>query len=172
MHLLSRFILLFCFLGNVHAQSAIEYSLDDGAVRFKVPADWSMILQKTEGSPQVMAFQVKDPADQGTNTATRVTVDTRHFSDANEFATFAAAGMAKAKQVNSYAAETSGGDANNLRYSGIDAGTHYQYRDSYIFRENIGIHVRCVRPLLSATTVTWITAYEQGCDLLIRSVKP
>jgi hypothetical protein len=171
MNFLSRFALLFCLVGSVHAQSSTDYSLNDGAIRFKVPADWSMILQKTEGSPQAIAFQVRDPADQGTNTATRVTLDTRRFAGANEFASFVASGMAKAKQIESYTEEVGANDATHLRYTGMDAGTRYQYRDMYLFRENLGIHVRCVRPLLPATTSTWTKAYEQGCDLLMSSVQ-
>ncbi len=171
MNFLSRFALLFWLVGAVHAQTATDYSLNDGAIRFKVPSDWSMILQKTEGSPQAIAFQVRDPADQGTDTATRVTVDTRHFADANEFASFVASGMAKAKQINSYTEEVGSNDATHLRYTGTDAGKRYQYRDMYLFRESLGIHVRCVRPLLPATTSAWTKAYEQGCDLLMRSVQ-
>ena len=171
MNFLSRFALLFCLAGAVHAQTATDYSLNDGAIRFKVPSDWSMILQKTEGSPQAIAFQVKDPADQGTDTATRVTVDTRKFSDAGAFASFVASGMAKAKQINSYAEEVGSNDATHLRYTGMDAGTRYQYRDMYLYRESLGIHVRCVRPLLPATSSAWTKAYEQGCDLLMSSVQ-
>ena len=171
MNFLCRFALLSSLALAAYAQSATDYSLNDGTVRFQAPADWSMILQKAEGNPQAIAFQVKDPADQNTNAATRVTIDTRKLGGSGEFATLVSKSMAKAKQMPAYTEEGGANDATNLRFTTTDAGTRYQYRDSYIFHDDLAIHVRCVRPLLSGTTAAWNRAYEQGCDLVTSSVK-
>jgi len=45
------------------AQTPGEFSLNEGIVKFTAPSAWPVIMQKTEGIPQAVAFQVKDPAD-------------------------------------------------------------------------------------------------------------
>jgi len=40
------------------AEAPGEYSLNSGLVKFTAPAAWPVIMQKTEGNPQAIAFQV------------------------------------------------------------------------------------------------------------------
>ena len=46
------------------AQSKSDYTLYENIIKFKAPSDWAVIMEKKDGNPQFIAFQVKDPADQ------------------------------------------------------------------------------------------------------------
>ena len=172
---LLRFAELFIVLSfscAVSAQNLTDYYLNEGKIHFQVPSDWPMILQKNEGNPQFLAFQVKDPADLNTGEASRVTVTTKLLGDAQRFQEFVDAGLDKAKQTPGYTQDSENKDSSSLRYTGLNGKTHYQYRETFFLNGTIGVHVRCLRPQLSATTKAWSEAYEKGCDQVISSLKP
>ncbi|MBN8740163.1 MAG: hypothetical protein BGP24_00420 [Lysobacterales bacterium 69-70] len=152
------------------AASAADYTLNDGVVRFSAPGDWPVIMQMSEGNPQVIAFQVKDPADTGTGEATRVTVTTRKLDDAQAFQAFVNTALEKARQTPGYESET-GADGSSLRYSGMSQKTRYKYRESYFYRNGVAVQLRCVHPVLAATSPAWIAAYNQGCDQIAASLQ-
>jgi hypothetical protein len=152
------------------AAVASDFSLNEGAVTFSAPDDWPVIMQMTEGSPQVIAFQVKDPADSGTEDATRVSVTTRKLDDAQGFQAFVDAGLDKAKQTPGYESET-GSDSGNLRYTGLNGKTRYRFRETYFFRNGVGVQLRCVHPLLKATSAAWTTAFNKGCDQIAATLQ-
>lgn len=156
--------------GLATAATAADYALNAGAIGFSAPDDWPVIMQMSEGSPQVIAFQVKDPADSGTGEATRVTVTTRKLGDAQAFQNFVATALDKAKQTPGYESEA-GIDGSSLRYSGLNAKTRYKYRESYFYKNGIGIQLRCVHPVLKGTSPGWITAFDQGCDQIAASLQ-
>ncbi|MEO8672032.1 MAG: hypothetical protein ABI411_12015 [Tahibacter sp.] len=165
-----RFVLLGVLLaGSVIAQQAGNFTLNEGSVHFSAPTEWSVIMQMTEGSRQVIAFQVKDPADTGSGEASRVSVTTRKLEDAKAFQDFVGTSMDKARQTPSYA-EAAGGDSANLRYSGMNAKTKYLYRESYYYQNGIGIQLRCVHPVLKGTTQSWVSAFDQGCEQIAASL--
>ncbi len=155
-----------------YAQNVTDYSLNEGKIHFQAPTEWPMILQKTEGNPQFTAFQVKDPADANTGEASRVTVTTKLLGDAQHFQAFVDAGIDKAKQTTGYTPDTENKDSGSLRYTGLNGKTPYQYRETFFLNGTIGIHVRCLRPQLTATTKAWSEAYEKGCDQVIASLRP
>lgn len=148
---------------------AADYSLNDGAITFSAPSDWPVIMQMSEGNPQVVAFQVKDPADSGTGEATRVTVTTRKLDDAQAFQTFVNQSLDKARQTPGYESET-GADGSSLRYSGLNQKTRYKFRESYFFKNGVAVQLRCVHPILKATAPAWVTAFDQGCDQIAASL--
>ena len=152
------------------AAAAADFKLNDGAIAFSAPDDWPVIMQMTEGNPQVIAFQVKDPADSGTDDATRVSVTTRKLDDAQGFQSFVDAGLDKAKQTPGYESET-GADSGNLRYTGLNGKTRYRYRETYFFRNGVGVQLRCVHPLLKATSAAWTAAFDKGCDQIAASLQ-
>lgn len=149
---------------------AADYSLNDGAIVFSAPSDWPVIMQMSEGNPQVVAFQVKDPADAGTGESTRVTVTTRKLDDAQAFQTFVNQSLDKARQTPGYESET-GGDGSSLRYSGLNQKARYKYRESYFYKNGIAVQLRCVHPVLKATSPAWIAAFDQGCDQIAASLQ-
>ena len=151
------------------AAQATDFALNNGVVGFSAPADWPVIMQMTEGSPQVVAFQVKDPADAGTGEASRVTVTTRKIADAQAFQEFVNTSLEKAKQTPGYE-HSAGGDSSSLRYSGLNAKTRYQYRENYYYRNGVGVQLRCVHPVLKGTTQAWLAAFDKGCDEIAASL--
>lgn len=151
------------------AAHAADFKLNGGVVGFSAPSDWPVIMQMTEGSPQVVAFQVKDPADTGTGEASRVSVTTRKLDDAQAFQDFVNASIEKAKQTPGYEHD-GGSDGGSLRYSGLNAKTRYQYRESYFYRNGVGVQLRCMHPVLKGTTSTWLSAFEKGCDEIAASL--
>jgi hypothetical protein len=144
------------------AAHAAEFKLNDGTIAFSAPSDWPVIMQMTEGNPQVVAFQVKDPADTGTGEASRVTVTTRRLDDAQAFQEFVNTSIEKAKQAPGY--EHEAGDGSSLRYSGLNVKTRYQYRENYFYRNGVGVQLRCMHPVLKGTSPGWLSAFDKGCD--------
>lgn len=154
------------------AETPGEYSLNDGAIKFNAPAAWPVIMQKTEGNPQVVAFQVKDPADEGSGEATRVTVNTKLLDDSASFKAQVDADVNKGKQMPEYEKRDDGVDASVLRYFARNGKTRYEYRETWYLNGRLMIHVRCARPMLEKTTAQWAAEYEKGCAQVLQSAKP
>jgi hypothetical protein len=174
--LMSQFRFAYLFVGALLATSAVaegpgEYSLNDGVVKFSAPSAWPVIMQKTEGNPQVIAFQVKDPADEGSGEATRVTVTTKQLDDTNRFQSLVNVDVDKGKQMPEYEKRDSG-DPSVLRYVARNDKTRYEYRETWYLNGRALVHVRCARPLLDKTTAQWTADYEKGCMQIMQSIKP
>src|SRR5689334_22464529 len=92
------------------AETPGEFALNSGLVKFTAPAAWPVIMQKTEGNPQAVAFQVKDPAEEGTGEATRVTVTTKLLDDPSSFQMLVNADVYKGKQMPDYEKRDDGVD--------------------------------------------------------------
>ena len=84
--LLPLCLLLAAAASCAFAQDSSDHSLNDGAVHFRAPATWSAVMEKKEGNPQAIAFQVPDPSAQGSEDSATVTVKTRQLADASAFA--------------------------------------------------------------------------------------
>jgi len=153
------------------AQTPGEFSLNEGIVKFTAPPTWPVIMQKTEGNPQAVAFQVKDPADEGTGEATRVTVGTKLLDDPSNFQALVNADVDKGKQMPDYEKRDSS-DATVLRFVARNGKTRYEYRDTWYLNGHILVHVRCARPMLEKTTAQWTADYEKGCAQIMASAKP
>jgi len=153
------------------AQTPGAFSLNEGIVKFTAPSAWPVIMQKTEGNPQAVAFQVKDPADEGTGEATRVTVSTKLLDDTSNFQALVNADVDKGKQMPDYETRESG-DAAVLRFVARNGKTRYEYRDTWYLNGHVMEHVRCARPLLEKTTAQWTAEYEKGCAQIMASAKP
>lgn len=172
--------LLFVYIGLFAAFSASaappqasgDYALNDSIVAFKAPPDWPVIMQKTEGNPQFMAFQVKDPADTDTGEATRITVETKLLDDSGNFQAQVNGGLERIKQSPGYEQRSDGVDASVLRYFALNGKTRYEYRETWYLNGHLIVHVRCARPMLPATTSEWTANYERGCALIMQSLKP
>ncbi len=158
--------------GAALAQSPGEYSLDAGFIKFSAPPTWPAIMQKTEGNPQFIAFQVKDPADAGTGEATRVTVETKLMNNSSNFQALVNRDVDKAKQMPDYQQHTDGVDASVLRYSARNGKTPYEYRETWYLNGHLIVHVRCARPLLAKTSPQWTAEYNAGCAQIMQSLKP
>ncbi|MGH8042567.1 MAG: hypothetical protein ACREPN_11035 [Rudaea sp.] len=158
--------------GAALAQTPGEYSLDAGFIKFSAPPAWPVIMQKNEGDPQFVAFQVKDPADSGSGEATRVTVETRLLNNSSNFQALVNRDVDKAKQMPDYQQHMDGIDASVLRYSARNGNTPYEYRETWYLNGHLIVHVRCARPLLAKTAPQWTTDYNAGCAQIMQSLKP
>jgi hypothetical protein len=165
-------ILMVALASTASAQSPGEYSLDQGFIKFNAPPAWPVIMQKSEGDPQFVAFQVKDPADTGSGEATRVTVETRLLNDSSNFQPLVNRDVDKAKQLPGYEQKTEGVDATTLRYFANSGKTKYEYRETWYLNGHMIVHVRCARPMLDKTTAQWTAEYEKGCSQIMQSLKP
>lgn len=153
-------------------QGMSNYSLFDNTVKFQAPSDWPVILKKSEGLPQFIAFQVKDPADQGSGESSQVSVEAKLLNDSSTFQALVNAATDRAKQTPGYEQRTDGVDATTLRYFGLNGKARYEYRETWYLDSKIFIHVRCTRPVLAATAPAWTAAYEQGCARIMQTIKP
>lgn len=172
---MSRFVFVYAFLfaaGSALAQTPGEYALDEGFIKFSAPPEWPVMMQKNEGNPQFIAFQVKDPADTGTGEISRVTVETKLLNDASNFQSTVNRDVDKAKQLPDYTQKSEGVDADTLRYFARNGKTRYEYRETWYLNGHLLVHVRCARPLLDKTTAQWTAAYEGGCRQIMQSLKP
>ena len=70
------------------AQAKTDYTLNAGAVHFHVPGNWTAIMEKADGDPQAVIFQVPDPATQGTEDTASVTIKTRSLKSGDDFQGF------------------------------------------------------------------------------------
>jgi hypothetical protein len=174
MHILSRLLsaALVTTAATAQAAGSHAYALDQGFIRFTAPAAWPVIMEKTEGDPQFIAFQVRDPADAGSGEATRVTVETRLLDDSANFQPLVNAAIAKAKQLPGYEQRSDGVEPTVLRYFAQNGKTRYEYRETWYLNGHLLVHVRCARPLLPGTSPQWTAEYEQGCAEIMTSLKP
>lgn len=154
------------------ASSAGSYSLNQGFVNFSAPPDWQVIMEKNEGTPQFIAFQVKDPADTGSGESSRVTVETRLLDNSSNFQAMVNREVDKAKHMADYKQTTEGVPASTLRYHALNGKTQYEYRETWYLNGHVFVHVRCERPMLAKTTAQWTTAYNQGCAQIMQTIKP
>ena len=148
---------------------ATDYSLAAGSVRFSAPGTWPQIMEKADGDPQFIAFQVPDPSPTGHQVLARVTVSVHAVSDARAFKTWVDAGLAKARGLPQY---KSGSAAGSVRfvYTAMENGQRLYYRESYYFKGDEGVQLRCVRPLASQAGPAWTAAFDRGCDAVASSL--
>src|SRR5690606_977719 len=79
-------LILLAAIGSAHAQDRTSYNLNDGKITFSVPQGWSAIMEKSDGNPQAITFQIADPAAVGTDDMASVTVKTRQLKSAADSA--------------------------------------------------------------------------------------
>ena len=154
-----------------HAQGKSDYTLNEGQVHFQVPPTWAAIMEKSDGNPQAIAFQVPDVAAQGSEDTASVTVKTRQLTAAVEFAGTVAAEFEHAKTQSGYESDAANKDAAVHQYFVVRGKTRYLVRDSFYQIGMISVEVHCLRPLLAATAPTWNTQFDSACDGVVTSLK-
>lgn len=157
--------------GTASAQGNTDYALNDGKVRFRVPATWTAIMEKSDGNPQAIVFQVPDPATQGTEDAASITIKTRQLRAAGDFADAVQNELVLSKAQTGYESDASATDSGVHRYFVMRGKTRYAIRDKFVLIGTVTAQVRCQRPLLDATTKEWTAAYDSGCNSVAASVQ-
>ena len=151
---------------------AADYTLFEKIIKFQAPSDWTVIMEKQDGNPQFMAFQVKDPADPASNEITQVTVNAKLMHDSSFFQQQVDAATDKAKALPGFEQTTEGVEPTVMRYFAMNGKTRYEYRETFYLVSHLFLHIRCSRPMLPETTKAWSDSYEKGCADLMASLKP
>jgi hypothetical protein len=163
--------LLLCASAAI-AQSKSDYTLYENIIKFKVPSEWPVIMEKKDGNPQFIAFQVKDPADTSSSELSQVTVNAKLLHDSSFFQQQVDAATDKAKQLPGFEQVTEGVDPTVFRYYAMNGKTRYEYRETFYLTSHLLLHIRCARPMLPNTTREWTDAWNKGCAELMQSLKP
>ena len=153
------------------AQGKTDYSLNNGAVNFHVPPTWSAIMEKHEGNPQAIAFQIPDASAQGSEDAADATVKTRQLKGSAQFAAVVQEELEHSKAQSGYQKDESNKDASVHQYFVVRGKTKYLVRDSFYLTTDIAVEVRCQRPLLDKTPAAWNKDFDNACDGVVASLK-
>lgn len=156
---------------NAFAQGKTDFSLNDGQVHFRVPPGWSAVMEKADGNPQAVAFQVPDSAAEGSDDSATVVVKTRQLKAPAAFPGFVQDEHARAESQGGYEKDASNKNAAVHQYFVQRAKTRYLVRDSYYLTGAIGVEVRCQRPLIEKTPAAWNTQFDSSCDSVVASLK-
>lgn len=163
--------LLFVCASTAFAQGKTDFTLNEGQVHFRVPPGWTAMMEKSDGNPQAVAFQVPDEAAQGSDDSASVTVKTRQLKSAMEFPTFAQDEFDHAKEQAGYQIDAANKNNQVHQYFVQRAQTRYVVRDHYYLSGVVAVEVRCQRPLLDKTTPAWVAQFESSCDSVAASLK-
>jgi len=160
-----------CIASVAHAQAKTDYALNGDQVRFHVPADWTAIMEKADGNPQAVAFQVPDASAQGSEDAANVTVKTRELKDPSGFAATVQEEFERSKAQGGYENDPSNKDPAIHQYFVVRGKTKYLVRDSFQLNGSIAVEVRCQRPLLATTPAAWNAEFDKACGAVVASLK-
>jgi hypothetical protein len=156
----------------VAAEGKGDYSLFENIIKFKAPSDWTVIMEKKDGNPQFMAFQVKDPADPKSAEISQVRVSAKLMHDSSFFQQQVDAATDKAKALPGFEQVSEGVDPTVMRYFAMNGKTRYEYRETFYLVNHLFLHIRCQRPMLGETTAAWTEAWNKSCADLMQSLKP
>ncbi|HNR92917.1 MAG TPA: hypothetical protein PKO41_10910 [Dokdonella sp.] len=162
-------LLLLC-TGTIAAQDKNMFTLNDGSVHFSVPSAWTAIMEKSDGNPQAIVFQVHDPAAQGTDDAATITVKTRQLKSPADYPEAVQNEILLSKSQAGYEVQPGSDGSGNHRYYVLRGKTRYEVRDRFVLIGTIAAQVRCQRPLLDATSRDWAAAWDSGCSSVTASV--
>jgi hypothetical protein len=153
------------------AALAADVSMAGGAVTFRTPDDWQVILE-TQGDPEVRVFQVPDPSPTAGNALARVTVTVKQVANLAEFQAYMDSAIRKAQSLTAYHADNeAGAEPNGYRYSAQESGVDFSYRERYWLKDNHAIQLRCVRPQQSQAGAAWLAAFDRGCEQIAAALR-
>jgi hypothetical protein len=155
----------------VLAQGKTDYSLNDGQVNFHVPGDWTALMEKTEGNPQAIAFEVPDASAQGSEDTASVTVKTRELANPAQYSVVVQDETSRARSQPGYEADGVASDDWTHRYFVMRGKTKYRVHDSFVQRAGVAVEVRCQRPLLASTPEAWNTQFDGACASVVASLR-
>gem|GEM_PF-1416453 len=153
------------------AQAKTDYTLNAGSVHFHVPPDWTAIMEKADGDPQAVIFQVPDPAAQGTEDTASVTIKTRSLKTSDDFNGFVQDEFERSKGQAGYENDASNKDTSSHRYFVTRNKTRYLVHDTYQLNGNVAVQVRCQRPLLESSAKEWADGFDASCRNVVASLK-
>lgn len=156
-----------CTLALAPSAFAADYSLANGSVKFSAPDVWPVLMEKSDGARQFVALQVKIPGD--SNALARITVTTEQVGGIAGFQSFLNTGTARARKLPGYTAASSPGSASSMRYTADENHEKNAYSETYAYRSNVAIQVRCVRP--ANAPADWTATFDSGCQSIVTAVE-
>ena len=156
--------------GAVFAQGKTDYTLNDGQVKFSVPANWNAIMEKSDGNPQAVIFQVPDEAAKGTEDTASVTVKTRTLKSAADFAEEVREERDRSKALEGYEVHGADGAHSAHAFYNMRGKTRYLTNDRFHQAGAIVVQVRCQRPLIEGTPADWNAAFDAACAHVFASL--
>ncbi len=157
---------------GARAQAPGDFALHGGQVHFRAPAEWTAVMEKTDGNPQAIAFSVPDATASGSNDSATVTVKSRQLANAAQFATVVQEEFERSKQQPGYASAGSAGGSSTHHYTVVRGGTTYDVRDSFTLLGTVAVEVRCQRPVLAQTPAAWNAGFDSACAGVVASLQP
>jgi hypothetical protein len=154
------------------AQDKTDYTLNDDKVHFHVPPGWTAVMEKNDGNPQAVAFQVPDATAQGSDDSATVTVKSRLLKTPEQFDSVVLEERLHAKEQAGYALDISNTDGAINQYFVMRGKTKYLVRDRFHRSGAFAVAVRCQRPLLDKTPPEWNTGFDSACDSVTASLSP
>ncbi|MGH8147835.1 MAG: hypothetical protein ACREPY_16075 [Rhodanobacteraceae bacterium] len=146
---------------------AADYSLANGAVKFSSPDGWPMLMEKLDGSRQFVALQVKNPSDR--NALARITVTVEKVDGVQGFQNFLSASTARAHKLPGYVSVNTLGGSSSLHYTATENHEKNAYTETYAYRNNLAIQVRCIRP--ASAGGDWRATFDAGCKSIVTAVE-
>lgn len=142
---------------------ATDYQIGDGVVHFAAPDAWTVLMEKRDGDPQFLAFQVPDPGAPAGSLA-RITVSTQHAGDARTFQQFVNDGITKSRRLPDFHPDDEHPVVSGRRYTAMENKQKTAYLEYYYFRNGVAIQVRCVRP--ADANARWGSTFDAGCSAI------
>ncbi|HET8898370.1 MAG TPA: hypothetical protein VFN09_06350 [Rhodanobacteraceae bacterium] len=167
---MSRFLFALAALALPLPSAAASHQLDQGRVRFTAPDGWTVIMEKTDGDPQFLVFQVPNP--QAPGTLSRIGVRLESVAGATGFSDDVKTALRKAKDGQGYKAlPAQPGEYATLRYETAAEGVRQSVRLSFIHHGDRAIELSCIRPLEVTASGRWLADWNRACDELAKQLE-
>ena len=160
-------LFLSAFLTIANAAEHVIY-IQNEQVSIRCPASWVIIAHKPSGSPSdVVAFQILNPADDGSDDSTNLSVVAFDVRQTEAMLKFTQSLLEHekqkhtAKEVGEWAVHT---------WNDKQGSTSYEIRDCYRTDKPFGIHVRLAIPKMPKTTKEWTDKLNADFKKLLESI--
>lgn len=160
-------LLLSAFLSLANAAENVIH-LQGEQVSIRCPTSWVIIAHKPAGSPTgAVAFQVLNPADEGTDDSTNLSVVAFDLRQTEAMLQFTQ-GILEHEKKKHPSKEI--GDWAVHAWSDKQGNTSYEIRDCYRTAQPFGIHVRLAVPTLPGTTKEWAEKLDAEFKKLLEAI--
>lgn len=140
-----------------------------GRVQFSVPSDWVVIASKSETTNTLFAFQIKNPADEGTPDSTNLAFVSYYLGDKNAKAAF----KEKVSDQERHAKKKEDvQDWNCTSFTAKQGATQYQDWDCNRVLANCGVFIRLAWPELPKNPLNYDKDMLAALTDVLKSVAP
>jgi len=140
-----------------------------GGIQFTVPGNWPVIASKSGPEKAVFAFQIPNPADEGTPDSTNLSIVSSHLKDAKDREDF----ERKSLESKEHSEEKKLGDNWRCRtFSALQKSTEYVIWDCYRVIADCGVYVRIAWPHLPKNSPDYDKQMESVLSDFLASIAP